>query len=155
MAVLHRSALGDASKRTLYNLSRDGPPPPATCKSPDALPNSQIPAASTRRCCRLGIWSPSLPLLACHRPRTAQAELDAGTDVVLSAPTAAKSSVCVLMLQGRPVGEPVAAQGPFVMNTQASTWPLSPPLDSSVAAQDELKAALELYNATHYGQRHG
>jgi redox-sensitive bicupin YhaK (pirin superfamily) len=43
------------------------------------------------------------------------AVVDVGSDVELSA----DGHVELLVMQGRPIGEPVAQQGPFVMNTQA------------------------------------
>lgn len=44
--------------------------------------------------------------------------LDASRVIVMSSPSTASSDVEVLVLQGRPIGEPVAHHGPFVMNTQ-------------------------------------
>ncbi len=59
-------------------------------------------------------------------------ELRAGQDVLL-ANTGASTVEC-LLLQGRPIGEPVAQYGPFVMNTSA-----------------EIHQALEDYRRTQFG----
>ncbi len=52
-------------------------------------------------------------------------------DVLL---TAGETEVSILMLQGRPIGEPVISYGPFVMNTK-----------------DEIRQAFEDYHATQFG----
>jgi redox-sensitive bicupin YhaK (pirin superfamily) len=44
--------------------------------------------------------------------------LRAEFDTVLANPSSSTQTTEVLVLQGRPIGEPVAHSGPFVMNTQ-------------------------------------
>ena len=46
-------------------------------------------------------------------------ELDASVGAELSVPSDASEDAMVLILQGRPIGEPVAQHGPFVMNTRS------------------------------------
>jgi redox-sensitive bicupin YhaK (pirin superfamily) len=46
------------------------------------------------------------------------AVIDAAAEVLLAEPTG-QDVVEILLLQGRPIGEPVAQYGPFVMNTEA------------------------------------
>jgi redox-sensitive bicupin YhaK (pirin superfamily) len=58
-------------------------------------------------------------------------EVDAGRPVELANGAAASE---LLMLQGRPIGEPVAQHGPFVMNTE-----------------QELRQAYADYHRTHFG----
>jgi hypothetical protein len=59
--------------------------------------------------------------------------LDASQEAVLRNPDDT-TTVEVLMLQGRPIGEPVAQYGPFVMNTQS-----------------EIKEAYADYQRTQFG----
>jgi redox-sensitive bicupin YhaK (pirin superfamily) len=77
-----------------------------------------LPAASgagTRR--HLYRFNGSVVDVAGHRVEgSAAIELHAGADVVLVNGDAVTE---FLLLQGRPIGEPVAQYGPFVMNTQA------------------------------------
>lgn len=51
-------------------------------------------------------------------PPTATVELRGGAGVTFSVPPSGRAAE-VLILQGRPIGEPVAQRGPFVMNSQA------------------------------------
>jgi redox-sensitive bicupin YhaK (pirin superfamily) len=60
--------------------------------------------------------------------------LAAEKPALLRNPTSGGSAVEVLVLQGRPLGEPVAQQGPFVMNTE-----------------DEIRQAFADYRATQFG----
>ena len=59
------------------------------------------------------------------------AVVDADTDLVI---TGVGDGVDIVMLQGRPIGEPVARYGPFVMNTEA-----------------EIEQAFTDYRATQFG----
>ena len=64
-------------------------------------------------------------------PVQSAVELDAGQSVLIVNGAAASE---LLMLQGRPIGEPVAQHGPFVMNSEP-----------------ELKQAYADYHRTHFG----
>lgn len=44
--------------------------------------------------------------------------LDATQDITLELPESAENDTEFLLLQGRPIDEPVVSHGPFVMNTQ-------------------------------------
>ena len=81
-------------------------------------------------------------------------ELDAGQTADLTVPEGAGQDTLVLILQGKPIGEPVAQHGPFVMNTrqeimqafmdyqqtQFGGWPW--PEDSVVFPRDKGRFAL-------------
>ena len=64
-------------------------------------------------------------------PAHSAVEVDAGLDVTLQSGATACE---LLMLQGRPIGEPVAQHGPFVMNTE-----------------QQLRQAYADYHRTHFG----
>lgn len=80
--------------------------------------------------------------------------LDASVDVFIEMPESAKTQSEFLLLQGKPIGEPVAQHGPFVMNTQEEIrhafmdyqrtqfggWPW--PRDDMVFPQDKGRFAL-------------
>ncbi|RYG78711.1 pirin family protein, partial [bacterium] len=60
--------------------------------------------------------------------------VDSDVALRLEAPATGTGPCEVLVLQGRPIGEPVAQHGPFVMNTR-----------------DEIQTALRDYQATRFG----
>ena len=80
--------------------------------------------------------------------------LDASKDVPIELDQGASEEVQFLLLQGRPINEPVAQHGPFVMNTQSEIrdafidfqrtqfggWPW--PKDDMVFPQDKVRFAL-------------
>lgn len=66
-------------------------------------------------------------------PTKSSVTLDSSQEVVFRNPSS-DSSVEILILQGRPIGEPVAQQGPFVMNSDA-----------------EIKQAFADYRRTQFG----
>jgi quercetin 2,3-dioxygenase len=92
-----------------------------------------LPAAATPQTRRTLYFFKGDSLLAAGQSITAQSaiEVDAGQAVELlngSAPAE------LLLLQGRPIGEPVAQHGPFVMNSE-----------------QELRQAYADYQRTHFG----
>uniref|UniRef100_A0A7S2UL16 Pirin N-terminal domain-containing protein n=1 Tax=Attheya septentrionalis TaxID=420275 RepID=A0A7S2UL16_9STRA len=60
--------------------------------------------------------------------------LDSSQDVILELPESSETNSEFLMLQGKPINEPVARYGPFVMNTQA-----------------EIRQAFQDYGKTKFG----
>ncbi|MFZ4544119.1 MAG: pirin family protein [Saprospiraceae bacterium] len=64
-------------------------------------------------------------------PKYSAVELVADTEVVL---TAGDEAISILLLQGKPIGEPVIQYGPFVMNTK-----------------EEINQAFEEYHETRFG----
>jgi redox-sensitive bicupin YhaK (pirin superfamily) len=74
---------------------------------------------------------PKLTIAERALTKPAAIEVAAGQPLALAAPDA---KVEVLLMQGRPIGEPVAQYGPFVMNTRA-----------------ELEQAFNDYRRTQFG----
>lgn len=73
-------------------------------------------------------------LVAAGHPVGARVMVELQADQPAPLTNAGDAEVAILMLQGRPIGEPVAARGPFVMNTQA-----------------ELMQAFQDYQRTQFG----
>ena len=73
----------------------------------------------------------SLVLAGTNIPKYSAVELMANTEVVLQAGT---KEVSILVLQGKPINEPVMQYGPFVMNTK-----------------EEINQAFEDYHQTQFG----
>ena len=93
---------------------------------------SDLPAASTDINRSLYFYQGSSIQLAAQNFTTHQAiELHADQEVVLQNGNTESS---LLLLQGKPIGEPVAQYGPFVMNTQP-----------------EIQQAMSEYQKTQFG----
>jgi redox-sensitive bicupin YhaK (pirin superfamily) len=92
-----------------------------------------LPAAATSQPHRMLYFFKGDALAIAGQPVPAQSaiEIDAGQPVELVNGTVQSE---LLMLQGRPIGEPVAQHGPFVMNTE-----------------QELRQAYADYHRTHFG----
>lgn len=79
-----------------------------------------LPLASAQANRSLYLYEGSQVQIAGHQLQVQQgAELDASQEItIINGDTDAK----LLLLQGRPIGEPVVQHGPFVMNTQAEIY---------------------------------
>ena len=67
-------------------------------------------------------------------PAKSAVTMDAGIGATITVPSSASTPALLLVLQGRPIGEPVAQHGPFVMNTR-----------------EEINKAFSDYQATRFG----
>ncbi len=78
-----------------------------------------IPAAATQGTNRMAYYVEGDSLEADGKPlQLCSMVLDPDVPLQLRNPSAAQSPAEVLVLHGRPIAEPVAQQGPFVMNTR-------------------------------------
>jgi redox-sensitive bicupin YhaK (pirin superfamily) len=94
------------------------------------------PAPGTKKVNRVAYFveGSSLQINGEKVPASSSATLDASQDAEFSHDGGAPAVTEVLVLQGSPIGEPVAQRGPFVMNTQG-----------------ELQQAFADYQRTHFG----
>jgi redox-sensitive bicupin YhaK (pirin superfamily) len=124
----------DGVEITLIAGALDGanppaPPPDSWAANPDAElaiwlvtlePGAQwtVPAAQGPRAARTLYFFVGGKLQIEERALTKHSAIEVAADrpVTLAAP---EGKIEVLLMQGRPIGEPVAQYGPFVMNTRA------------------------------------
>ena len=147
--AVHRDADGRTVTITVIAGALDGlaplaPPPNSWAARPEVGRGHLVDRARARRVLghAAGRWCldhPDAASVPRHGPQGRRADREGPSAIQVHAdqavPLAAVDGAAeVLLLQGRPIGEPVAQHGPFVMNTRA-----------------ELEQAFEDYRRTQFG----